>query len=285
MATWPALARTAEGVMLAAQAACVFEVCAPKPGNVHRGADFADTRFEDFLLSAAAIGPAFAAAGRLGVGEIVWQAILDTHRLVDSNTNLGLVLLLAPLAQACLAPGDIRGNLGKVLAELSVEDARLVYRAIRAAQPGGLGRSAEGDVQEEAPTITLREAMALARGRDAIAREYVTGFAITFEIGLPALWETSKAASRPDEAIIQTFLTIVARVPDTLIARKRGEAASVQVSRQAAGVLAHGGVFTADGRRALAEFDRALRDERHTLNPGTTADLVAAATFLYFLRQ
>ncbi len=282
---WPALRRTPEGVALAAQVACLLEVSAAKPGNVQRAADFANTRFEDFLMSAAAIGPAIAAAAHDSVGQVIVNAIGATRDVVDSNTNLGMVLLLAPLAKASVAPGDIRANLMGVLAGLTVSDTYLVYTAIRAAQPGGLGRAPEADVQDGPPDITLLEAMALSRERDAIAREYVTGFAITFDTALPILRQASAAGADPPEAIVQAFLTILAQHPDTLITRKRGIDVSRHVSQQAAEVAQRGGVFSPAGRLALSEFDRALRDERHTLNPGTTADLVAAAIFLHLLRD
>ncbi len=262
----------------------MLEVSAPKPGNVTRYADFPNTRFEDFLLSAVAIGPAMARAGHAGVGQIIWQAIQDTQRVVRSNTNLGILLLLAPLAKACLGAGELRENLAQVLAGLTVEDARQAYAAIRLARPGGLGRAPQADVAEE-PTITLYQAMSLAQEWDSIAREYVTNFAITFEIGYPALREAWHAADRPADAIVQAYLTLLARVPDTLIARKRGAEMAEQVSSWAAEVLAAGGVFTAQGRQALADLDRDLRDERHTLNPGTTADLTAAAIFLVLLHD
>jgi len=273
-----------QSVALAAQAACVLEVSAPKPGNVTRYADFSDTHFEDFLLSAIAIGPALAQADRAGVGEIVRQAVRDTQRMVHSNTNLGILLLLAPLVKACLGEGALRENLTQVLAGLTVEDARQAYMAIRLARPGGLGHTSQADVAEE-PTLTLYEAMSLAQERDSIAREYVTDFAITFEIGYPALCDVWHVAANPADAIVQAYLTLLARVPDTLIARKRGVEMARQVSRWAADVLEAGGVFTAQGRRAVADLDRTLRDERHTLNPGTTADLTAAAIFLVLLHD
>ena len=109
-----------EAVALAAQMACVWEVCAPKPGNVNRLHDFADTRFEDFLLSAIAIGPALLEADRHDVGQTIWQAVRDTRQLVRSNTNLGIVLLLAPLAKACRSSGDVRQNLRRILTTLTV---------------------------------------------------------------------------------------------------------------------------------------------------------------------
>jgi triphosphoribosyl-dephospho-CoA synthase len=273
-----------QSVTLAAQAACVLEVSAPKPGNVTRYADFSDTHFEDFLLSAIAIGPALTQADHAGVGEITRRAVQDTQRMVHSNTNLGILLLLAPLVKACLGEGGLRENLAQVLAGLTVEDACQAYAAIRLAHPGGLGRAPQADVAEE-PTLTLYQAMSLAQERDSIAREYVTNFAITFEIGYPALCDVWHVTANPADAIVQAYLTLLARVPDTLIARKRGAEMARQVSRWAADVLEAGGVFTAQGRQAVADLDRTLRDERHTLNPGTTADLTAAAIFLVLLRD
>jgi triphosphoribosyl-dephospho-CoA synthase len=172
--------------------------------------------------------------------------------------------------------------LSSILNALTVEDARLAYAAIRLAQPGGMGQVSRADAAEE-PSITLLEAMTLAQDRDAVAREYVTDFAITFDIGLPALWEARLRGSDFSSAIVQTFLSILSRVPDTLIARKRGFETAGRISRQAGDVLSRGGVFTSDGRAGVAEMDRALRDESHALNPGTTADLTAAAVFLALL--
>ncbi len=269
----------------AAQMACLLEVSAPKPGNVNRTHDFAETRFEDFLISAVAIGPAMAAASRVGVGRTIWRAVRDTRRLVRTNTNLGIVLLLAPLARACFRAREVqelRAHLAQVLAGLTVEDARLAYAAIRLARPGGLGRVERADIAE-APTVTLYEAMALAQARDAIAREYVTNFAITFDIGYPALKAAWRACGDLSTAIVQTYLTILAQVPDTLIARKRGMAMADRVSRWAQQALEQGGALTAQGQQALTELDCALRGEGHALNPGTTADLTTAALFVWLM--
>lgn len=269
-----------------AQMACVWEACAPKPGNVNRAHDFSDTSFEDFLISAIAIGPALESAAGAGIGQTIRQAVADTRRWVRSNTNLGLILLLAPLVKACLSvPADsdaasVRTGLTEILNSLTVEDTRLAYEAIRLARPGGMGQVSRADIAEE-PAVTLLEAMTLAQGRDAVAREYATGFAITFETGLPALREARSRGADFMGAVVQAFLTILSRVPDTLIFRKKGSEIAERVSRMAGGVLARGGFFSAEGRAALAEMDRTLRDAAHMLNPGTTADLTAAAIFLY----
>src|SRR5262249_51208377 len=153
-----------------AQIACIMEVTAPKPGNVHRGSDFGDSNFLDFLLSAAAIAGPLDQARVAGVGRAVREAVEATRRVVSTNTNLGMVLLLAPLAAV---PGDqdLPSGIEGVLAATTIEDARDVYRAIRLAHPGGLGTVGDQDLADE-PTVTLREAMRLAADRDMIARQY-----------------------------------------------------------------------------------------------------------------
>jgi triphosphoribosyl-dephospho-CoA synthase len=264
------------------QMACLLEVCAPKPGNVSRHHDFADTSMIDFLLSAIAIGPAFEKAATHPIGEIVYEAIKATQQKANANTNLGIVFLLAPLARACYGVSNlngIRGNLRAILKNLSVEDAQLAYAAIRLAKAGGMGKVPEWDISEE-PSIPLLQAMKLAQGRDSIAREYATGFAITFEIGLPALTEAAAKGMDYSNAIVQAYLTILSQIPDTLIARKKGMEAAREVSLHASEVLRQGGVFTENGRTGIREMDRKLRDPGHTLNPGTTADLTTAAIFL-----
>ena len=169
-----------------------------------------------------------------------------------------------------------------ILDSLTVEDARLAYSAIRLAQPGGMGQVSQADIAME-PAITLRQAMALAQDRDAVAREYMTDFAITFETGLPALKEAQSHSGELTSAIVQTFLTLLSGIPDTLIARKRGFEEARRISQMAGEALRRGGIFAPEGRAALEEMDCFLRDANHTLNPGTTADLTAAAIFLALL--
>jgi len=268
----------------AAQLACLFEVSVEKPGNVSPRGGFIDARFEDFATSAVAIGPALRDAGLATVGETIASAAADTRRLVATNTNLGMILLLAPLARAAArleAGGDLRATLGRVLADLTVQDARLAYAAIRAASPAGMGEVDRHDVGEDDVTVTLREAMDAAGERDSIAREYVTDFEITFTLGAGTLrrcWQDGAAFS---DAVVTAFLTILSEVPDTLIARKNGAAAAEDVSRRAARVLAVGGSLSEQGRARLAELARELGDAAHALNPGTTADLVAASLFVF----
>ena len=190
----------------AAQLACLFEASVDKPGNVSPRIHFADARFEDFATSAVAIGPALRDAGRATVGETIARAAADTRRLVATNTNLGMILLLAPLARAaaCLEAGaGLRAAVSGVLGGLTVQDARFAYEAIRGASPAGMGEVDRHDVSGDEVTVTLREAMDAARERDSIAREYVTDFEITFTLGAGALsrcWEGRRRllGRRPD---------------------------------------------------------------------------------------
>jgi triphosphoribosyl-dephospho-CoA synthase len=281
--------------------ACVLEVRAPKPGNVHPHARFADLEWLDFVRSGHAVAPILARTAELGVGRAIRDAVDATRQVAPSNTNLGIVLLLAPLAAAA-ARGAVVDQLEPVLADLTVADAEQVYEAIRLAQPGGLGTTSEGDVAA-APTGTLREMMRLAAQRDSIAAEYAHGYPVTLGLGLPYLerhWPRGLSDPRP--VIVGLHLEVMATVPDTLIARKCGEAIARESAERARQVLAAGWPNPSPpsphesnpsqshglppqpllGGTELQQFDAWLRAEGHRRNPGTTADLVAA-TLLTFL--
>jgi triphosphoribosyl-dephospho-CoA synthase len=169
-----------------------------------------------------------------------------------------------------------------VLDSTSVDDARDVYAAIRQASPGGLGQAAAQDVKDE-PTVSLLDAMRLAAGRDGVAKEYSTAFEVTFETGVPALSRARRDGLCWNDAVVETFLVLLGAQPDTHIARRGRTALAEEASRLARAVLAEGGVRSADGRRAIDEMDRVLRDAVHAGNPGTTADLTAAAIFVVLL--
>jgi triphosphoribosyl-dephospho-CoA synthase len=264
-----------ESVARAAQLACVLEASAEKPGNITPSHDFDDTSYEDMLRSAIALGPEIGRAGERGVGETVLAGVRATRAVAGENTNLGIALLLAPLARAAVTGEGVAA----VLAALTVDDARAAYEAIRLSGAGGLDEPVEHDVRDE-PAITLLDAMLAAAARDAIAAEYASGYELTFDLGLPALRTALDSGLAPRVAIVELALRILAAVPDTLIARKRGPAAAERVSAGAARVLAAGG---ARAQAALAEFDASLRVDGNALNPGTTADLVTAVLFVALL--
>jgi triphosphoribosyl-dephospho-CoA synthase len=253
------------------QLACVLEVSASKPGNVTPAHDFADTTYADMVRSALALGPVFARRRvlRRTVGELILDGAEATARVARANTNLGIVLLFAPLARAAVArraDEPLRAAVQRILEGLDVADATAAFAAIVRAGPGGLGEAPEHDVREAA-RVTLREAMAAAAHRDSIASEYATGYAIVFETGLPLLTEALAAGRGTLDAIVSLHVGLLAAYPDTLIARKAGDAAARAVSAAARDVR--------EGALSAAEFDARLRADGNRMNPGTTADLVA----------
>jgi triphosphoribosyl-dephospho-CoA synthase len=269
-------------VVSAAQLACVLEASAEKPGNITPSQDFDDTSYEDMLRSGIALGPELGCAGERGVGETVLAAVRASRGAAGANTNLGIALLLTPLARAALTGQPLRERLGDVLLALTVDDARDAYAAIRLAGAGGLDEPVEHDVRDE-PRVTLRGAMAAAAQRDTIASEYVSDYAVTFELGLPGLADALGDGLRVRDATVELALRLLAELPDTLIARKRDAETAGRVAAGAREVLDAGGVRSARGRTALAEFDGTLRRDGNALNPGTTADLVTAVLFVALL--
>jgi triphosphoribosyl-dephospho-CoA synthase len=256
---------------LYAQIACIWEATARKPGNVHRYRDFTDSHYTDFLLSAAAIAQVMTTACQRRVGATILEAVQATRRVTGTNTNLGIVLLLAPLATVPPEQG-LGSGVGSVLAGLDVEDARLTYEAIRLAAPAGLGQVAQQDVREE-PAQTLRQVMALAAERDLIARQYANGFAEVFNAGVPALLAGLQRTGSIEGAIIFAHLRLMADYPDTLIERKCGWAEAEEAARRARAVLD-------GGETELNRFDTWLREDGHRRNPGATADLLTACLFV-----
>lgn len=280
----------AEDVAAAVQLACLLEASAPKPGNVSPGRPFRDTTYEDFLASAAAIGPAFSRAGSQPIGRTVRDAVDATRQWTRSNTNLGLVLALAPLARAAaqlafrrtspLPPASLRDAVRRNLQSTTVDDARDVFAAIRLAAPGGLGRAEAEDVAGE-PTRTLLEVMELAARRDGIAREYATAYETTFQVAVPVLRDARLAGLSWNDAIVETFVTLLADGRDTHIVRRGGAPLAARVQARARAALAAGSVRTTEGQAALEDLDRFLRDRENLANPGTTADLTAAGLFVW----
>jgi len=264
--------------------ACIWEATAAKPGNVYRGSDFDDLTYADFLASASVIGPILDKTRLEGVGTTVLHAAEATRAAVATNTNLGMLLLLAPLSAV---PLDIRlaEGITGVLAALSVCDTSNVYQAIRIAQPGGLGNVEEADVHgSSVPEISLVEAMTLAADRDLIARQYVNDFQQAFFAA--NLMEQNLQQGLPlGETIVQAFLTLLSEQPDSLIARKCGAKVAREVSLRAAATLDSGEPCSSAYREACQELDFWLRADGHRRNPGTTADLIAAGLFVLLRDQ
>lgn len=273
----PTVGAGASRVGEAVRDACLGELAALKPGNVHVYAGGHGMTVEDFQKSAAVTAEVLGRPG-LSVGERIQGSVEATSKAVGCNTNLGIVLLCAPLAHAALA-GDagagLRAGVSRVLDGLDVADCELAYRAIRLAAPSGLGSSDRHDVRRH-PTVTLLDAMNEARDRDRVARQYATAFEDVFGFGVPRFEDAMGRWNSDGWATTSVYLGFLGRFPDSHIARTRGAAAAETVRRKAA-VLDrrfHGCRRPPDMRGALLEFDAELKAAQH--NPGTSADLTVA---------
>jgi triphosphoribosyl-dephospho-CoA synthase len=259
--------------------ACEAELAAPKPGNVHIFAGGHGMEAQDFIDSAHAAAPSLCAA-EASVGRRIFDAVEATWSRVGCNTNLGIILLCAPLAHAALREGEgtLREKLIATLDALDRDDADLAFRAILRAAPAGLGRAPQQDVSAPA-TIGLREAMALAASRDRVALQYTTGFVDIFGLGLETI---ARSRARGDDRTMTTlrlFMAFASRFPDSHIGRKFGaETARAVMARVFEGAARLEAIDDREEAFGLAlEFDRNLKKDGY--NPGTSADLTVAALF------
>jgi triphosphoribosyl-dephospho-CoA synthase len=258
--------------------ACLAELDAPKPGNVHQFAPGHGMSLVDFVRSAeASAGPIVARGAR--VGARIRGAVEATLSAVGQNTNLGIILLCAPLAAAMeSAHVALRTALANVLDNLDLADAADAFSAIAAANPGGLGRATRHDVSAPA-TVTLRAAMAEAAERDRIARQYVTEYEDIFSLGLPALAMARRRRSDGRWSTLALYLTFLGAAPDTHIVRKFDAATAEGIRREAANwrdafAAARDPEAITEG---LLSWDAKLK--ARGINPGTSADLTVATLF------
>jgi triphosphoribosyl-dephospho-CoA synthase len=257
--------------------ACLAEVIAPKPGNVHPGHAFHDTTWRDFASSAEIIAPILSATKAGAIGTAVLDAVTAVQSRVSRNTNLGIILLLAPL---CAVPAEkrVKHDITEILKQIDLTQTEQVFRAIALANPGGLGEASAEDVHA-APSLPLVEVMALARDRDLIARQYATNYADVL-LWAECLREFDFSPAQWQNSIIELQLRILIDYPDSLILRKCGRESAQQASFFALRINMNGGTSTPEGRALLQEFSAWLSADGNRRNPGTTADLIAATLFV-----
>jgi triphosphoribosyl-dephospho-CoA synthase len=271
--------------------ACRLDVETVKPGNVSVDSAGHGMTAAQFIASADAAASALFARGA-PVGERILGAVRRTRDVAGCNTNLGIVLLVAPLAAALDLLADHaatdaattitawRTATEKVLAGLDLDDARAAFRAIALANPGGLGDAPEQSVHE-APTVDLRTAMTLAAERDSIARQYANGFRDVFETGLQAVRHVWPPGQSPlaTSVTLNVFLTFLSRWPDSHIVRKHGLTVAQSVTGEARRrhEAMRRDVF-ADELGSLGAWDSELKVRG--INPGTSADLTVATLFV-----
>lgn len=273
--------------------ACELDVAAIKPGNVSAASPGHGMRADDFHRSALASADAVSDRAP-GLGPRIQRAVAATHAAVRMNTNLGIVLLCAPLAEAALRMThgwQLRSLVREVLRAADVNDAEQMFAAIRIATPGGLGDAAEHDVMDPA-RVNLRDAMAAAADRDRIAALYASGFADLFDDALPHLSAARAALGNSHAAVTDLYLHLLSRYPDSHVQRKFGAARAEALREQAADVYRAWREAAVDAdcdpcadraSALLLDFDEGLKSA--SINPGTTADMTVATLFLERLQQ
>lgn len=289
-----------------AQIASVLEVSGhPKPGNVHRTRDFPDMVFEDFLISGVVIGDTMKKAaqrgieyrknsdlGKIEIGKLIKEAVLETDKWVANNTNLGIIMLLTPLSAAAGMSNDIdeiQDNVDNIIRATTPYDAVNLYDAINIADAGGMGERDDLDVGSDDAkqqmldkSINMYDVLDLSSQWDMLAYELTRTMPITFEIGYPT-FNGVKETHGINKATVQTFLTILSIYSDTLIARKYDVETAQKVSEDANLIISEGGILSDKGIDMVNKFDKDLVDKN--LNPGTTADLTASSVMVALLDE
>jgi len=261
------------------------ELTALKPGNVHIFADGHGMVVQDFIKSAEAVADVIAKPD-LTVGQRILASVEATWQAVGCNTNLGIILLAAPLIQAAMqdSRADLQASLQQVLTRLTVHDAELAYQAIKLASPAGLGQSEQHDVSSR-PLDTLLAGMQQAQRRDMIAQQYSNGYADVFDFGLTRYRHALDKWQRPAWAVTTLYLGFLATYNDSHISRKYGEELSEKIRLEA---VAHDKELLALEnpklyQRQLLDFDSDLKVRG--INPGTSADLTVATLLASLIVQ
>ena len=257
--------------------ACHREVRSPKPGNVSPGHEFADATVADFLASADAIAAVMAMASDRPLGTTILECVEATRRVVGHNTNLGIILLIAPLAAVPVGQ-TLSDGIETVLNATTIDDSIAAYEAICRAQPAGLGEVNDQDLLQ-VPTENLVECMRLAADRDLIAAQYANGFQQVLGSGLAWLAEAQHAIESSSQQITWLAVRFLAEFGDSLIARKCGLPMSDLVQQKARELLRSGWPQRSGSSADLADLDAFLRADGNRRNPGTTADFIAAVIF------
>lgn len=264
------------------KAACFAELEALKPGNVHIFADGHGMTVQDFLISAE-VSAQEIAKPEISLGQRAFLSVEATHKAVNCNTNLGIILLCAPLIQACLIEGNANfiAKLQHVLANTSQQDAEYVFKAIALANPAGLGVSERHDVNQ-AVGCNLLEAMQVAAPKDMVAQQYTNNFSNIFD-GLACYQQALAHWQRPAWAATAVHLFYMSDFLDSHIVRKYGDTIANLVKNEA---KVHKDAFLKsynpkNYQTQLMSFDAELK--KRGLNPGTSADLTVATLLLHAL--
>jgi triphosphoribosyl-dephospho-CoA synthase len=280
----------ADNIARSAQLALLLEVSAyPKPGNVDRTHDFRNTSYEHFIASSVAVYPVLreAAVGDRGVGELIRAGVEESIAWQrGGNTHFGALLLLMPLTMAAGAcertdMQELKREADEIMRNTSVDDAIEVYRAFSKGKVKVRRDVPEFDVMAEDSLNELREkglslydVLSLSASYDLISRELVCGFKKTFGAALDL--NDFAEAENINEAVSHAYLKLLSETEDTFVKVGFGTETSRYVKERAKEIVTSGYKL-----KEIEEFDEELIQKE--INPGSTADIIAAALFIAIL--
>ncbi len=263
--------------------ACEVELEAFKPGNVSVYSEGHDMTVADFRKSAQ-VSAVPLCDESYSLGEKIFYATKATRNAVGCNTNLGIILLCAPLIHGVQNYPNLklREALANVLKNTTIDDANWVFKAITLASPGGLGEVEKQDVSQNA-TVTLQDAMRLASSKDRIGLQYVSDYKDIFDLGVLSYTHAFNRWQKKSWAAVAVYVDLLCQFPDSHIERKFGSRYSARV-KQMMLQLSNELHITDDPEQVkplLYQMDTELKS--HGLNPGTSADLTVTTVLTVFL--
>ncbi len=266
--------------------ACEIELQAFKPGNVSVYSEGHDMTVDDFRISSD-VSSSPITDPCYSLGEKIYYAVKATRDAVGCNTNLGIILLSAPLIHAMQTrqkQQSLRQSLQLVLQNTTIDDADWVFRGITLASPGGLGDSDQADVSEK-PSVTLLEAMEIAQHKDRIAYQFTSSYKDIFEFTILLYNSILAKFGNFNWAALAVYAAMLARYPDSHIERKFGPQYSGWVSEKMQEVQQ--ALADTDNPESLMPFLHEVDQEFKAkgINPGTTADITVATVLVLFLEQ
>ena len=259
----------------------ICDINALKPGNVGRHGAGHGMDCADFIKSAQVVTPILCNR-RLGLGKRILSSVEATLGAVHCNTNLGMVLLIAPIIRVfeqLVSPGDFQDLIKPTLMSLEQQEAQDIFAAIRLANPGGLGKVDKYDVNSPLD-IDIYSAMDAAKERDLIALQYANGYREIVNLGIKCLQNYHNRWNSVEWSVVACYLMYMASFPDSHIRRKHGIEIAEQVRKKTVPVWERFADYDNPGaaRGVLTTFDKELKESE--INPGTCADLTVASLLL-----
>ena len=260
---------------------CKKDIELIKPGNVNLLSSHKDTKAQDYLDSAILSSKELFNQNH-SFGKRILESVKVTRAQINVNTNLGIILLCAPVIQAYIDFNllDLREGIKKTLATTSIKDTHDLCAAINVSSPGGLG---DRDMYDTAsyPNASIKEIMNYSQEYDRISYQYSHNFSDIFDFIIPKLEFLNQRYESLDISLSLLFIEILAKIPDSHISRKFGDKIAKKTSNNAYDLLKildreYDPDYLA---KALNNLDYEYK--KKGINPGTTADLLVASLMIY----